>query len=51
MGQQGQPDMYPEEDLVERRKATRRKARVQAAVALGAVAVGGAIAWKLFRKA
>jgi FAD/FMN-containing dehydrogenase/Fe-S oxidoreductase len=50
MGQQGQPEMYPEEDLVERRKTSRRKARVQAAAALGAIAIGGAVAWKLFRK-
>jgi Fe-S oxidoreductase len=50
MGQLGQPEMYPEDDLVERRKANRRRARVQALAALGAIAVGGAAAWKLLTK-
>jgi Fe-S oxidoreductase len=50
MGQLGQPEMYPEDDLVERRKADRRRARVQALAALAAIGVGSAVACKLLTK-
>jgi Fe-S oxidoreductase len=43
-------EMYPEEELAERRKATRRNARMQAAVALGGIVIGGLAAWNFFRR-
>jgi FAD/FMN-containing dehydrogenase/Fe-S oxidoreductase len=43
-------EMYPEEELVDERKASRRKARLQAGVALAGIAIGGLAAWNFFRK-
>src|SRR6185312_7037325 len=47
---QDKSDMYPEEELKERRESSRRKARLQAMGALGAVAAGSLLAFTLFKR-
>jgi len=47
---QDKSDMYPEEELKERRESSRRKARLQAMGALGAVAAGGLLAFTVFKR-
>jgi FAD/FMN-containing dehydrogenase/Fe-S oxidoreductase len=46
----GISDMYPERELVERRTATRRNARLRAFGMLAAIGMGGFVAWKFLNK-
>jgi ferric-dicitrate binding protein FerR (iron transport regulator) len=42
--------MYPEEPLTQRRKSTRRKARLRALGVLAGLGAAGAITWKLLKR-